>query len=294
MLEDGELGTRPLRIAGATDHYPLAGDGTETWEPRFTFHGFRYAEIDGWPGDFDPAEVTAVVVHSDMGRTGWFESSDTALNRLHENVVWGMRGNFLYVPTDCPQRDERLGWTGDIQVFAPTASFLYDCAWLPRLLAARPRGRAGTPRRTRAARRPRRAQRRPVSQAAMAVWGDAATIVPWVLHQRFGDLEVLRDQYPSMRRWVDSRRSASRRVGLWAGKFQFGDWLDPTAPPDNPLKAKTDPDIVATAYLAYSLRIVAGYGDSARPARRRRALPQPGRPRHAPPSSTSSSPPAAG
>jgi alpha-L-rhamnosidase len=140
VLEHGELGTRPLRQTAATDRYTLRGDGLETWEPRFTFHGFRYAEVDGWPGGLRLDDLTAVVCHSNMERTGWFECSDPLISRLHENIVWSMRGNFLDVPTDCPQRDERLGWTGDIQVFAPTASFLYDCAgflqsWLADLAA---------------------------------------------------------------------------------------------------------------------------------------------------------------
>lgn len=129
VLEDGDLCTRPLRHAEATDRYILSGAASgEAWEPWFTFHGFRYAEIDGWPGDLMPEDVEAVVIHTDLERTGWFECSDPMLNRLHENVVWSMRGNFVDIPTDCPQRDERLGWTGDLQVFAPTASFLYDCA----------------------------------------------------------------------------------------------------------------------------------------------------------------------
>src|SRR6185436_10460514 len=131
---------RPLRTALAINRYTLRGDDVETWEPSFTFHGFRYAEIDRWPGELRPEDVVAVVLHSDLERTGWFECSDVLLNRLHENVVWSMRGNFLDLPTDCPQRDERLGWTGDIQVFAPTASFLYDTAgflqsWLADLAA---------------------------------------------------------------------------------------------------------------------------------------------------------------
>ena len=104
----------------------------EKWEPRFTFHGFRYVEVDGWPGDLDAArrggDLVARVYHTDLERTGWFDRSDRSSNRLHENVVWGMRGNFVDIPTDCPQRDERVGWTGDIQVFAPTASFLYDAS----------------------------------------------------------------------------------------------------------------------------------------------------------------------
>jgi len=125
VLENGELCTRPLRHAAATDRYTLRGSGLETWEPRFTFHGFRYAELSGWPGELRAEDVTAVVIHSDLERTGWFTCSDPLLDRLHENVVWSMRGNVVGVPTDCPQRDERLGWTGDLQVFAPTAAFLF-------------------------------------------------------------------------------------------------------------------------------------------------------------------------
>src|SRR6185369_8568547 len=113
--------------AAATDRYILDG-GAHTLEPIGTFHGFRYAEITGWPGDLEPDAVRAVVLHSDMRRTGWFDSSHDLLNRLHENVVWSMRGNFLSVPTDCPQRDERMGWMGDAQVFAPTAARIADVA----------------------------------------------------------------------------------------------------------------------------------------------------------------------
>lgn len=140
VLDNGERCTRPLRTAKATDRYTLRGGGIETWEPRFTFHGFRYAEIENWPGALDVDDICAVICHSDMGRTGWFECSDALINRLHENVVWSMRGNFLDIPTDCPQRDERLGWTGDIQVFSPAAPFLYDTSafltsWLRDLAA---------------------------------------------------------------------------------------------------------------------------------------------------------------
>ena len=127
VLEHDELATRPLRTASSVDRYTFGGDPEETWTPRFTIHGFRYAEIVGWPDDLDPTQaVEALVVHSDMVRRGHFDSSHELLNRFHENVVWSMRDNFVGLPTDCPQRDERLGWTGDIQVFAPAAAFLYD------------------------------------------------------------------------------------------------------------------------------------------------------------------------
>jgi alpha-L-rhamnosidase len=255
VLDEGELAIRPLRNAVATATFDLA-DGPATLESRFSFYGFRYAEITGI--DLDPDDIEAVVLHTDMTRTGWFSSSHEMLDRLHENVVWGMRGNFLSIPTDCPQRDERLGWTGDIQVFTPTASFLYDCdafltSWLrdlaneqshnggdvalvvPAALAGLGMGAIG----------------------ATAAWGDAATVVPTVLHERFGDLGVLAAQYESMRDWVDVVLSQAGDSGLWAGRMQLGDWLDPSAPPDKPGQAKVDGDIVATAYLARSLRQVA-------------------------------------
>ena len=125
VLEAGELGVRPLRSAKATDTFILSG-GLDSFEPTKTFHGFRYAEIAGWPGTLTADDVEAVVVHSDLERTGTFECSNELVNQLHRNIVWGLRGNFLDLPTDCPQRDERLGWTGDIAVFAPTAAYLYD------------------------------------------------------------------------------------------------------------------------------------------------------------------------
>ena len=135
VLQDGEIFTRPLCAARRRPTATCSPGGeAEEWEPRFTFHGFRYVEVTGWPGDLAAAvaagDVVARVYHTDMRRTGWFECSDELLNRLHENIVWSMRGNFLDIPTDCPQRDERVGWTGDIQVFAPTACFLYDCGGL--------------------------------------------------------------------------------------------------------------------------------------------------------------------
>jgi len=254
VLEHGELGTRPLRHAKSTDHYTLAGNGTETWEPAFTFHGFRYAEIQGWPGRFDPSDVTAVVVHTDMDRTGWFSSSHELLDRLHDNVVWGMRGNFLSIPTDCPQRDERLGWTGDIQVFAPTAAYLYDssgflASWLEDLALEQTEDGAVpfiVPDVLDSSRTP------------AAAWGDAAAVVPTVLFERFDDRWVLERQYPSMRGWVDHIAAIAGPRRLWEGQFQFGDWLDPDSPPSEPGKAKTDPDIVATAYLHRSAALVAG------------------------------------
>jgi alpha-L-rhamnosidase len=252
VLEDGELGTRPLRMAKATDHYTLRGGETETWEPRFTFHGFRYAEVEGWPGELTPDDVCAVVLHSDMERTGWFECSDPLLNQFHENVVWGMRGNFLDVPTDCPQRDERLGWTGDLEVFSPTASFLYDASgflqsWLEDL-AVEQRKLDGAV--------PHVVPNILGGASGAAAWGDAATVVPWVLYQRFGDVDILSAQFESMCAWVDTVAAMAGENDLWDTGFQFGDWLDPTAPPDNPAQARTDKAIVASAYFAHSAELV--------------------------------------
>jgi alpha-L-rhamnosidase len=254
VLEDGALSLRPLREAAALDTYTLRGDDAEEWEPRFTIHGFRYAQIIDWPGAFDPSSVEAVVCHTDMRRTGHFTCSDPLLDRLHENVVWSMRGNFVDIPTDCPQRDERLGWTGDIQVFAPTASFLYDSAgtltsWLADL-AAEQAALGTVPHYV-----PWVDLLFPVEPAA--AWGDAAAVVPWVLYQRFGDLGVLRAQYPSMKAWVDQVATLAGDSHLWDEGFQFGDWLDPAAPADDPGKSRTDHALVATAYHAWSAQILA-------------------------------------
>lgn len=252
VLENGELGTRPLRGAKATDHYTLRGGKPETWEPFFTFHGFRYAEVTGWPGEVSKDDVEAVVLHTDLERRGFFECSNPRLNQLHENVVWSMRGNFLDLPTDCPQRDERLGWTGDIQVFAPTAAFLYDVSgflgsWLADLAAEQ--DEAGVV---------------PVivpnvvdeGHTPAAAWGDAASIVPWVLYERYEDVGILEAQFESMKAWVECLRKLAGPNLLWEGGFQYGDWLDPDAPPDNASKAKTHPDIIATAYFARSAELV--------------------------------------
>ena len=254
VLEHGELGIRPLRYAEATDRYTFRGGEIETWEPRFTFHGFRYVEVNDWPGDLKLDDLVAVIIHSDLERTGWFECSDPLLNRLHENVVWGMRGNFLDVPTDCPQRDERLGWTGDLEVFSPTASFLYDSSgflqsWLKDLAIEQDKMEGSVPHVV-----PNVLGK---SAGAAAAWADAATVVPSVLYERFGDKAILADQFDSMCAWVDYVASLAGKSHLWDKGFQFGDWLDPTAPPDTPAQARTDKVIISSAYYAYSAKLTA-------------------------------------
>lgn len=256
VLDDGDLALRPLRRAAATDEYVLAGDGEEMWEPRFTFHGFRYARIEGWPGAFDPADVEAVVLHTDMRRTGWFDSSDALLNRFHENVVWTMRGNYLAVPMDCPQRDERLGWTGDTQLFAPTAAFLFDTegfflSWL-RDLALEQRENDGIVPLFAPNVVPGFASRGPI-----AAWGDAIAIIPELLAQRSGDTALLEEFLPSMVAWLDRVHDALDEDGLWTAGRQLGDWLDPNAPPNAPARGRTDSEIVATAYFVHTSRLVA-------------------------------------
>lgn len=251
VTQDGEIYTRPLRGAAATDVLVHAG-GRMTWEPRFTIHGFRYAEVTGWDGEITPGSFIARVYHTDMERTGWFSSSDPLLDRLHENVRWSMRDNFVDIPTDCPQRDERLGWTGDLQVFAPAASYLYDCSgmlrsWLrdvaveqlpdgtvPWYVPVIPGGSEWTPIRPGAA------------------WGDVAVLTPWTLYWQFGDAQILRDQYASAKKWVDLVASIAGPSRLWNTGFQLGDWLDPAAPPEDPADATTDRYLVATAYFAWS------------------------------------------
>ncbi|WP_106400940.1 glycoside hydrolase family 78 protein [Actinocorallia populi] len=254
LEKNGELSLRPLRSAYSVDAYTLCGEGVEEWEPRFTVHGFRYAEVVDWPGDLAEDAVEAVVCHTDMRRTGWFSCSDPLLTKLHENIVWSMRGNFVDLPTDCPQRDERLGWTGDIQVFAPAAAFLYDCtgplaSWLADLAAEQ--AEIGTvPHYV-----PWIDLVFPATPAA--AWGDAAVLVPWTLYRSTGDLGLLAAQYPSMKAWVDQIAERAGDDHLWDGDFQFGDWLDPTAPPDQPAKSRTDPVLVATAYHAWTTRVLA-------------------------------------
>ena len=259
VLEDEELGVRPLRTALATDRFVLSG-GDDEFEPTMIFHGFRYAEVSGYPRPLEAGDLEAVVVHSDMRRTGWFECSDEDLNQLHRNVVWGLRGNTLDVPTDCPQRDERLGWTGDLAVFAPTAVFLYDMQgflqdWLFDL-AAEQHAQDG--------RVPfvvpdilKFDEGGAFSRASTAVWGDAAVWVPWAMWQAYGDESILSAHYPSMAAHVRNVASLLSPNGLWDTGFQFGDWLDPDAPPDKPWKAKANRRVVATACVHRSARMVA-------------------------------------
>lgn len=261
VLERGELGVRPLRSARATDTHLLSG-GDDVFEPTFTFHGFRYAEVSGWPGELRPEHLEAVAISSDLRPTGTFRTSNSLLNKFHENVVWGMRGNFVDVPTDCPQRDERMGWTGDIAAFAPTAAFLYDVEaflseWLKNL-ALEQEHHDGIiayviPDVLKYMDQPGNF---PPTETT-AVWSDAGVWVPWALYQAYGDAAILDAQFPSMVAHVRRVQSLLSPNGLWDTGFQFGDWLDPDAPPEHPEQAKADTGVVATACAYRSASLVA-------------------------------------
>ena len=253
---DGNLYTANLRAASQTDRYTLSGKSREVYEPHFTFHGFRYVAVAGLPNPPDSTTITGIAVSSDLGQTGSFVTSDSLLNQLQHNIVWGQRSNFLDVPTDCPQRDERLGWTGDAQVFARTAAFNMDVSgffakWLSDVAADQdPSGSVPWV-------IPNPLGGDSVRFAGTAGWSDVAVIIPWTMYLTYGDRRLLERQYPSMRAWVDYAR---RRVGpdlIWRPGWQFGDWLalhsdDPSYP-----GATTGTDLIATAFLAHSTDLVA-------------------------------------
>ncbi|WP_251008710.1 glycoside hydrolase family 78 protein [Curtobacterium sp. ISL-83] len=257
VLVDGELAVEPLREAAATDVLVL--DGTPvTWEPHFTIHGYRWAEIAGWTGPLRADDLVSRVLHSDMQRRGWFETSNPSVNRLHENVVWSLRSNFVDIPTDCPQRDERLGWTGDLQVFAPTAAFLYDVSglltsWLRDLAVEQAETDWVPPWVPYFPLEPFMS----LPHDPYAVWSDVAVLTPDVLHQRTGDVGVLHDQYESAKAFLAHVERAAGADRVCRNTEQLGDWLDPNAPPENPFEATTDKFLVATAYYAHSARRLA-------------------------------------
>jgi alpha-L-rhamnosidase len=253
--KQGNFYIENLRRAAQKVQYILKGGGVEVYEPRFTFQGFRYVAVDGYPGELTLDSLTGVVVHSEMKPTGEFSTSNHLINQLQQNIVWGQKGNFLDVPTDCPQRDERLGWTGDAQVFARTAAFNMDVSsffskWLKDLSAdqyqngsvpwvipdviSRPEG----------------------GSAGSAGWADAAVIIPWTMYLSYGDTRVLEEQYPSMVRWVEFMKQRAGEDFIWDGDFHFGDWLAfATTRSDYP-GATTGKDLIATAFFAHSTSLL--------------------------------------
>lgn len=249
--KEGEFYTVNLRTAKATMTYILKGEGEEVYEPRFTFFGFRYIAVEGFPGELRPENVTGIVIHSDMKPTGKFECSDPLLNQLQHNIVWGQKGNFVDVPTDCPQRDERLGWTGDAQAFSRTAAFNMNVAafftkWLKDLAADQyPNGMV-----------PFVVPDALGNAAGSTGWADAATIIPWDMYQVYGDRRILEVQYPSMKKWVDFMKSQSRD-NLWNSGFHFGDWLFYRPDDDNSGRAAvTDTYLIAQCFFAHSTQLL--------------------------------------
>ncbi|GAA5522118.1 glycoside hydrolase family 78 protein [Aliifodinibius salicampi] len=249
--KDGNFYTENLRAANQINTYTLKGEGEEVWEPRFTFQGFRYVKVEGYPGELTKDGVTGVVIHSDMEPTGHFESSNPLINQLQHNIVWGQKGNFLDVPTDCPQRDERLGWTGDIQVFAGTACLNMDAAgfltkWL-RDLKADQLSNGSIP----------HVVPNVLGEdwAGAAGWADAGVIVPWTMYQSYGDKRILETQYESMKEWVEFMREEAQSdetTYLWDNTFTFGDWLSFNSDASDYPGAYTDKELISTAYFARS------------------------------------------
>jgi alpha-L-rhamnosidase len=257
---EGPAGTTvTLRHAEVLDKqgnlYTEKGAGAETFEPHFTFQGFRYVAVDGYPGPITLDSLTGIVVHSDMAQAGTFESSKPLVNQLQHNIVWGQKGNFLDVPTDCPQRDERLGWMGDAQVFAPTAAFNMDVAgfftkWL-RDVAADQLDTGSVPHVI-----PDVLSEPGRPQAGSAAWADAAVIIPWTMYLSYGDRRILETQYPSMVAWVEYM---TRRAGddfIWSEDFTFGDWLAFASTASDYPGATTGKDLIATAMFAHSTDLV--------------------------------------
>ncbi|HHY81168.1 MAG TPA: family 78 glycoside hydrolase catalytic domain [Clostridiales bacterium] len=258
-LQDGCFSRENLRSAKAEYHYISDGKPAEV-RPHFTFYGFRYVKVEGWNGEVNPDDFTGCVLHSNMERTGWIETSNPLVNRLFLNAFWGQKGNFLDVPTDCPQRDERMGWTGDANVFSGTACFnmdadafyhkyLYDLA----LEQKEENGRV-----------PHVVPKTSLTgepgvhpHGGSSAWGDAATVIPWNVYLHYGDKAILEQQLESMKAWVDWIRSKDDGSRLWNTGFHFGDWLALDGPGGYNPFGGTPTDLIATAFYAYSARLVA-------------------------------------
>ncbi|QEC75198.1 alpha-L-rhamnosidase [Mucilaginibacter ginsenosidivorax] len=250
--KDGNFYTANLRAAKAQDTYILKGGGEESFKPHFTWHGFRYIKVEGYPGELKPENFTATALYSDIPPAGTFSSSNALINQLQHNIQWGQKSNFIDVPTDCPQRDERLGWTGDAQVFFRTAAFNMNVdnfftKWLkdvsadqlpngsvpfviPDVLGQRRSGSAG--------------------------WDDAACIVPWNLYVAYGNKRVLEQQYPGMKKWVEFIRNSSHN-NLWNTGIHYGDWLFYSPDDDRDGKAAvTDKFLIAQCFYANSIQLL--------------------------------------
>ncbi|SDN88781.1 alpha-L-rhamnosidase [Alkalicoccus daliensis] len=256
---DGNFYTENLRSAKQAVSYTFRGGEKETYEPKFSFQGFRYVKLEGFNEEQVQLEAfKGIVLYSDMKFTGDFSCSDELVNQLQHNIVWGLKGNFLDVPTDCPQRDERLGWTGDAQMFISTAAYLANAApffrkWL-RDLTIEQREDGGVPF---VIPDVIIGDQDPLMEDphSSAAWGDAAVICPWTIYEAYGDKKIIEDQYPSMKAWIEYIRSQGENEFLWETGFHFGDWLALDSKPDSYIGA-TDKAFIATAFFAYSTSIV--------------------------------------
>jgi alpha-L-rhamnosidase len=223
VLQAGNFFRDNLRTAKA--EYVYVANGTDTIaEPHFTYYGFRYVKVSGWVGEINLDDFTGCVVYSQMDTVGEIETSNQKVNQLFRNAVWGQKGNFLDIPTDCPQRDERLGWTGDIQIFSGTACFNMDSyAFLSKYAydLAKEQAKLG-------GMVPHIVPMVNLRKGGSALWGDAATVVPWTVYEFYGDIDILADQFESMRAWVDYIKRIDQVSGgrrLWTEGDHFGDWL---------------------------------------------------------------------
>lgn len=255
MLQpDGSLYLDNLRVAVQQDHYILKGDGLERYEPHFTFHGFRYVELTGYPDEPGLHTITGKVVHSDTPVTGSLETSNPMVNQLYSNITWGQRGNFLSVPTDCPQRDERLGWTGDAQIFARTASYNMDVSrfftkFMWDMIDCQQPSGAFTDVAPDAGwiRYKMWSTRLNWFAPDNAGWGDAGVVIPWTLYLMYGDTRILTTHYEAMARWVDYLESQTDEL-VRPNYANYGDWLS--------IDADTPNEVLATAYFAYSTKLM--------------------------------------
>lgn len=244
---DGNFYNANYRSADAQIKFVCDGE-EHTYKSALTFFGFRYIRLENWPDEVKKENFTAIVVHSNIRRTGYFECSDETVNKLFKNIIWGQKSNFLDVPTDCPQRNERLGWTGDAQVFVRTASLNFDVErffkkWLHDLAADQ--GRDGCV--------PHVIPNISDDMGGSSAWSDAAVICPWEIYRTYGDKKILEDQFDSMKAWIDWMRERSEN-GKRSGGFHFGDWLglDST---EGSYKGSTPEDLIATAYYKYSTEL---------------------------------------
>lgn len=244
---DGNFYNANYRSARAQIKFTCDGE-EHTYKSALTFFGFRYIRLENWPDEVKKENFTAIVVHSDIRRTGYFECSDETVNKLFKNIIWGQKSNFLDVPTDCPQRDERLGWTGDAQVFVRTASLNFDVErffkkWLRDLAADQ--GCDGCV--------PHVVPNIFDDMGGSSAWSDAAVICPWEIYRTYGDKKIFEDQFDSMKAWIDWMRERSEN-GRRSGGSHFGDWLGLDSP-EGSYKGSTPEDLIATAYYKYSTEL---------------------------------------